>query len=138
MYSHLHRLIAQARADEFRRAAADSGRARPHMNVPMPLRSSVTLRFGFPDDLAALTRLATLDSSVPPPQPVLVAEVAGQLRAAVSLSDGSVVADPFFPSAPVVDLLRARAAQLRHAAREDRHGRRRLRSAGRLRLPAWR
>ncbi len=60
----------------------------------------------------ALARLAVLDSSEPPAQPMLVAEVDGELRAALSLRDWNVVADPFLPTAALVDLLRARAEQL--------------------------
>jgi hypothetical protein len=116
--------MARARADELRRAGAESALARrPVINPTPPQGSPVTLRFGFPDDAVALARLAALDSSVAAVQPVLVAEVAGTLRAALSLSDGAVVSDPFFPSAAVVELLRARARQL---TRGDRRSARRL------------
>jgi hypothetical protein len=37
------------------------------------MHNPVTLRFAFPDDSAAVARLAALDSSRPPRQPVLVA-----------------------------------------------------------------
>jgi hypothetical protein len=116
--------MAAARADELRRAGADSALARrPVINPTPPQTSPVTLRFGFPDDALALARLAALESAVAPAQPVLLAEVAGQLRAALSLSDGTVVSDPFFPSAAVVELLRARARQLTGG---DRRGARRV------------
>ena len=58
-------------------------------------------------------RLAKLDSSEIPPSPLLVAEADGQLRAAVSLRDGTALADPFHPTANIVELLIARAGQLR-------------------------
>lgn len=74
--------------------------------------SPVVLRFAFPDDAEAIVRLAVLDSSRPPAMPALLAEVGGELRAALSLVDGAVVADPFRPSVPLVDLLRARSRQL--------------------------
>ena len=48
----------------------------------------------------------------PPHQPVVVAEVGGELRAALSLNDGSLVADPFHLTGAVADLLRAYAQQL--------------------------
>jgi len=67
----------------------------------------LTLRFAFPDDEAALARLAALDSSEAPAMPVLLGEVGGQLRAALSLADGAVVADPFHPTVALVELLRA-------------------------------
>jgi hypothetical protein len=60
----------------------------------------------------ALGRLAELDSATPPAQPVVLAEVDGQLRAALALTDGTLVADPFHPTADLIDLPRARARQL--------------------------
>jgi hypothetical protein len=132
--------LAAARADELRRAAADSALARrPIINPTPPQTSPVTLRFGFPDDAMALARLAALESSAAPAQPVLLAEVAGKLRAAISLSDGAVVSDPFFPSASVVELLRARAGQLTGV---DHRGTRRLlrlrrASRPRVRIADW-
>jgi hypothetical protein len=69
-------------------------------------------------------------------QPVLLAEVDGQLRAALALTDGTVVADPFHPTADVIDLLRARARQLDITPRMRRS--RRMRSWSRLRALAWR
>ena len=78
----------------------------------MTVHSPVTLRFGFPDDDRALRRLAALDCALPPALPALVAEVDGELRAALSLVNGHVVADPFHRTAELVDLLLARARQL--------------------------
>jgi hypothetical protein len=48
----------------------------------------------------------------------LLAEVGGEVRAALSLSDGVVVADPFHPTAALAVLLRtyARQTDLRAAA----------------------
>lgn len=131
----LHRLLAEAHADDLRESAVQVQRKPPQL----PLRrlapdAVVTLRFGFPDDAEAVARLAALDSAAPPPLPLLLAEVAGELRAAISLADGSVIAHPFHPTAPLVSLLRTRADQLRGS--EDRAHWRWLR--GRLGLPAWR
>ena len=72
----------------------------------------MTLRFASAGDQRSLARLAELDSSAPPTQPVLLAEVDGQLRAALAVTDGTVVADPFHPTADLIDLLRARARHL--------------------------
>ena len=83
--------------------------------------SQLTLRLGFPDDELALRRLAALDSAEPLRGPALLAEVDGELRAALSLGDGRVIADPFRHSAAVVVMLRSRAAQLR-ARPERRRG----------------
>ncbi len=43
---------------------------------------------------------------------MLLAEVGDDLRAALSLSGGTVLADPFHPTAELVRLLYARAAEL--------------------------
>jgi hypothetical protein len=113
--SHFHQLLAQARAQELHRAAAARAafaHARPHRRVRPSADSAVTLRFAFPDDEVALARLAALDSAEPPSAPVLLAEVGGELRAALSLRDGDVVADPFRPTAGLIELLRARGDQL--------------------------
>jgi hypothetical protein len=72
----------------------------------------VTLRYATPDDGAAIARLAALDSAEPPRGPLLLAEVEGELRAALSLRDGSAIADPFHRTAALLELLRARASQL--------------------------
>ena len=64
--------------------------------------SQITIRPAYADDDNALVRLATLDSAPVPGGPLLLAEVDGELRAALSTNDGSVVADPFFPT---VDLI---------------------------------
>jgi hypothetical protein len=93
----------------------------------------VTLRFAFPDDESALTRLAALDSAEPLAQPVLLAEVGGELRAAVSLADGAAIADPFYFTLAVMELLRARAKQLGG----DGTGRRSSASHRRLGLRTW-
>jgi hypothetical protein len=73
----------------------------------------LTFRPATGDDHLALTRLAALDSAdAVPPGRLLVAEVAGELHAALSLEDGSAIADPFHPTAHILELLRAHAASL--------------------------
>jgi hypothetical protein len=119
----LHRLIVQARTTELRRAAASGPstrrgwwarrRRQPAIAGAIGLELAVTIRYAFPDDARALVRLATLDSREPPSVPVLLAEVDGELWAALSLSDGAVVADPFRRTTALVELLGARANQLR-------------------------
>jgi hypothetical protein len=111
MHPTLTQLLAQCREKELRRAA------RMHVRPDLPSREpsppgAITLRFAFPDDSAALARLAELDSTEPPRQPVLVGEVSGELRAALSLADGRAIADPFHPAAGLIELLRKRARQL--------------------------
>ena len=75
-------------------------------------RGPVTLRLAREEDREALRRLAELDSSTVPPAPTMVADLDGELLAAVSIADGATVADPFAPTADLVDLLRLRVGQL--------------------------
>ena len=86
----------------------------------------VVLRPARSHDDAALRDLAAVDSTRLGPGPHLVAEVAGELRAAVSMSDGRAVADPFHPTAVHVALLRAQVAALSpaHSVRRRRPRRR--------------
>jgi hypothetical protein len=65
------------------------------------------------DDLAAVERLAQLDSQRLPEGPLLGAEIEGRLLAAISLASGESVADPFSRTAELRALLELRAAQLR-------------------------
>jgi hypothetical protein len=98
-------------------APRDRRASGPSLSVDL----AVTIRYAFPDDEPSLRRLAVLDSAMAPPAPLLVAEIEGELRAALSLATGETIADPFHPSVALVELLRARASQL---TRERRDGRR--------------
>ena len=71
--------------------------------------AAFTVRPATAADDAGLERLAALDSSAPLPSPALVAEVGGEVLAAVSLLDGSVIADPFHRTAELVTMLRLRS-----------------------------
>src|SRR5687767_14756500 len=74
----------------------------------------VTIRIAAGDEWDAVDRLADRDSAPPPPrEALLVAEVGGEMRAAVSVRNGYAIADPFRRSREHVALLRARAEQLR-------------------------
>jgi hypothetical protein len=69
--------------------------------------STISIRHAQRHDAARLHRLALLDGAAhAPPGAVLLAEVDGRLAAAVSISDGTVVADPFKRTATVVAMLR--------------------------------
>lgn len=73
----------------------------------------ITIRFAYPDDAAALRRLAALDSQPVPPGRLLVAEVAGELWAALSVTaEARAIADPFRHTAELVALLHERADRL--------------------------
>ena len=71
--------------------------------------SSLTIRHANGADSPALTRLAALDSSRVPTGELLLAEVNGDIVAALSLDTGAVIADPFEHTASVVDSLRVQA-----------------------------
>jgi hypothetical protein len=131
--------LADQRANDLRRAATrrDVGeprrpgplarlrgrlRRRPASNdLPDMVLDRVTIRRSRAADRDALHRLAQLDSRRLADGDLLVAEVDGELRAALPLAGGSPIADPFRPTAPLVSLLGLRATQIRDAgAARDR------------------
>jgi hypothetical protein len=73
-------------------------------------------------------RLAALDSRRPFADDVLLAELADQPVAAISLADGTVAADPFRPTAGIVGLLQLRRDEL--LSNDSRPTRSRLRLDG--------
>jgi hypothetical protein len=73
--------------------------------------SSLVLRPATTADSAELERLAALDSARPLAGEVMLADVDGGVRAALSLETGRAVADPFYPSLELVPLLRAAAGE---------------------------
>jgi hypothetical protein len=87
--------------------------------------SEITIRQSTDSDRQNLVRLAELDSGSAPAGDALLAFVDDELRAAVTLESGVVLADPFYPTAELVQLLRTHAGQ--------RNGRTHL-----LGLPTWR
>jgi hypothetical protein len=91
----------------------------------------VVLRTARADDDANLVRLAALDSAQPLAGPALVAEENGAIVAALSVSTGRAIADPFVPSEHLVELLRRHTARRQAPAAAPR-GRRLL---ARLALP---
>ena len=89
------------------------------------LDPTVVIRAARGSDGDALESLARLDSQRPLAGDVLLAEQDGRLVAA--LDTERVIADPFRPTADVIELLRLRAGRSRHDSR------RRLARAPRLR-----
>lgn len=100
---------------------------------------AIVIRPARASDAAAIRRLAQLDSGKAPQGEALVAIVDGELLAALPLGPGSPIADPFHPTADLVELLRVRAGQERAFLGRDPPARgwrarlRRGRRAGRLR-----
>ena len=82
--------------------------------------SKLTIRHAEPGDDAAIAILSERDSAAPPRGPRLIAEIDGVAMAAMSLAEGTCVADPFRPTADIVEVLRTRRAQLVPAARARR------------------
>jgi hypothetical protein len=66
----------------------------------------ITIRQATTDDAFALRRLAALDDRPALRGEVLLAEHAGELRAALSLQNGRTVANPFAATAALVEMLR--------------------------------
>lgn len=85
----------------------------------MVAMNPVTLRLATSADSAELLRLAELDTRDLPPGPHLVAAREGRLDAAISLSSGAIVANPFERTAELCELLR-HAASMRQRRRATR------------------
>jgi hypothetical protein len=94
---------------------------------------NVTVRPSRQSDESSLARLATLDSAKPLHGPALVAEADSRLLAALPLGSGRAIADPFEPTAELVELLQLHKAQLTES-RGGREARGRLGSLLRSRL----
>jgi hypothetical protein len=86
----------------------------------MATSESISIRPFADVDAKVVRSVAQRDSSIVPAGVLLVAEVDGEVRAALSLDTGEVVSDPFAPSAALVDLLRTRARQLTGGRRPRR------------------
>jgi hypothetical protein len=115
--SEITKLIVDAHIDDLRReaerAATRTAAVRARRVRSVVADTPVTIRRAAESDEPALARVAALDSAPVPASPVLLAESNGQLRAALSLSDGATVADPFHHTAAIVELLVAFAGQPR-------------------------
>ncbi len=95
---------------------------------------TISIRAATHGDGPALARLAALDSAPVPFGPVLLAEVDGRPRAALSLRDDRVIGDPFARTAELGQLLRFHARAV--AERDERARAPQHRALSRLRLAA--
>jgi hypothetical protein len=109
---------AQRRRAARRRASLAAGGSAARTADP------VTIRRATEADRAALARLAALDSARPLAGEVLLAEAGGEVLGAIEVAGSAAIADPFQPTAELVELLRVRAARLRAAATPRRPRRR--------------
>jgi hypothetical protein len=98
------------------------------MNIPAG-ESTVVIRLATPADVDDLRRLAALDSARALLGTVLVAQSDGEIRAAYSVEQERAIADPFQPTAGLVELLKARTELLRDGAARRTRGFRRPRLA---------
>lgn len=77
------------------------------MNITHTTQNAFVIRPAGASDAPALRRLARLDDRRVPHGDLVLAQVGGEIRAAVSIRDGAVIADPWTPTAGIVDALRA-------------------------------
>jgi hypothetical protein len=127
--------VAAAQISDRRAAAAAVRAARRAATSPVAGASGehVVLRRARREDELVLDRLAALDGARRPAGELLLAEVDGEVLAAVPVEGGRAIADPFRPTADLVEQLHARTRLL--GGRGPR-ARRRLRPRLRLRVAA--
>ena len=119
--------VAAAQTADRQAFATSSRAARRARSTPAVADGErLVLRPAQAEDEAALARLARLDSARRPTGDMLVAEVGGQIVAAVPFGGGRAIADPFRPTADIVELLQARAELLAPTARRAPRTRLRL------------
>jgi hypothetical protein len=97
------------RVDDLRRDAQSRRAARAASHT-------IAIRRATPADRSVLERLASLDSARIPRGDVLIAEVGGEPQAAIEITTGATIADPFRATCTLVALLELRAARLRTRA----------------------
>ena len=100
-----------------------------HRTPENPESGSIVIRPARPSDEDAVRLVAQRDSRAVPDGELLIADVEGAVRAAISLTTGEIVADPFQRTEELVRVLSLRRAQLRHEDRRPNRGLRRLRFA---------
>jgi hypothetical protein len=111
---------------------ADTAKEVHRMPTPQTL-PTIQIRHARPDDEPTLLRLAALDSApAPRTDDVLLALVDGEILAALDLTSARAIADPFRPTADLVELLRTRAQLLGVRGSTDRRKRLSLRRAPRI------
>lgn len=89
--------------------------------------AEIVIRAARAEDMSDVARVAARDAASPPAGPLLVAKVESDVRAAISLRDGTVVADPFHRTAELVEMLKIRAGAVDRASHGDVATRRRAR-----------
>lgn len=77
------------------------------------LNHDVSVRRATGDDRGDLQNLAALDSADALVGEILIAQVGEEPQAAIEVASGTTIADPFRPTAHLVELLEVRAKALR-------------------------
>jgi hypothetical protein len=124
MIEILNSKLAQQHSDALQRKA-EAARIR-HSGEPLAATPetglktrALVIRAVRPTDGPALRRLSQLDGQAHlDPRSALVAEVDGELLAALPLDGRDAIANPFESTAELVEMLKLRAAQLRGEATE--------------------
>jgi hypothetical protein len=118
MHPQMNQALATARQQELldvatrERRGAGRFRRRERESAPVIRWQGLTLRLATSADRSALARLADLEQTARPADPVLLGEVMQRPVAALSLRDGRVIADPFTPTSELIELMRLRARQI--------------------------
>jgi len=88
-------------------------RRRFRSTAPLATEAAVCIRLASAGDAAAMKRLGELEGRSLPAGDALLAVIDGRALAAINLSDGEILADPFHHTAGIVDqLIDARAHML--------------------------
>ena len=82
--------------------------------------SEITVRLADHTDSRALLELAALDSAQVPAGALVIAESDGEIVAAVPVSGGRPIADPFRGTMLILEMLELRAAQIRSLSEHPR------------------
>src|SRR3954447_10889613 len=128
--------VAAAQISDRRAAAAAVRAARRAATSPVAgaPRERVVARSAQRQDDVVLARPAALDGARRPAGELLLAEVGGEVLAAVPVEGGRAIADPFRPTRDLAELLHARTHPLAGGAEAGRL--RRLRPRLRVRIAA--
>lgn len=116
MHTALNIYLADALAADRLREGEHFRRSRVQWTDQPDTYAEVTVRVARAGDAERVRRLAELDGRRVPNGPMLVAEVRGELLAARSLDGKGSIADPFHPTAHLIELLELRSAHLRNGS----------------------
>ena len=121
--------MAEQRGKELREYASArriAGQRRHSLTARPAARPTgeISIRRLTDDDTEALDRVSGRDSASRPSGELLGAEIGGELIAAISVTTGEIVADPFKPTDVARDMLAMRAAQLHRSRARNGHTRR--------------